>query len=135
MRQLYSLLVAALGTGVGATATLAADPGQLHKVSLKDPPAAVTVRVEDLLELDYMYPVVPGQMPSDLRVEVSGHGVGKVGVVRVPHLTPDGKPIIGAGILAAFLKADKPGEVKVKVTPTGVEKPTTAEFRVKVEAK
>lgn len=135
MRKFLLLLVVALLAGVVPAAACAADPGQLHKVTLKDPPASVSVTVGDLLELDYTYPVVPGQLPTDLKVEVAGHGLSKVGVFHVPNLTPDGKVIIGAGILSTFLKSDKVGEVKVKVTPVGVDKALTTELKVKVEAK
>ena len=38
-------------------------------------------------------------------------------------------------IVSTILKSDKPGEVKVKVTPVGVDKPETIELKVKVEAK
>src|SRR5688572_1585263 len=99
MRMLNSLVVVALFMSSGANATLAAHPGQLHKVRLKESPATVTATVGDLLELDYMYPVVPGQMPSDLKVEVHGAGLSKVGVVHAPQLSPDGRPVVGAGVL------------------------------------
>ena len=91
------------------------EPGALVEASVKEPPKVVEARVGDLLQLTYGFGVIPGQMPATLKVEVSGGGVSKVAVVSVPNLAPNGKPLIGAGKMAAFLKADKPGTVTVKV--------------------
>ncbi len=135
MQQLFSLLLSVFIASVGAAVVPAAEPNQLHKIPLNKPPAKVTVVSGDLLELDYSYPVVPGSMPSGLKVEVSGQELSKVGVVSVPNETSDGKRIIGASILSAFLKADMAGEVKLKITPVGVENPVTVELKVKVKAK
>lgn len=116
-----------------ASAHLADKPGHgtLVEASVKDSPKVIEARVGDLLQLTYTFAVVPGQMPATLKVEAGGAEVSKVTVVSVPNLAPNGKQLVGVGKLAAFLKADKPGTVTVKVTPE-IENPTTYEVTVKV---
>lgn len=110
------------------------EPGALVEASVKEPPKVVAARVGDLLQLTYGFGVVPGQMPSTLKVDTGGAGLSKVSVVSVQNLAPNGRPLVGAGKMAAFLKADKAGTFTVRVTPD-IPNPQTYEVKVKVDAR
>lgn len=108
--------------------------GQVVEASVNDSPGVVKAQVGDVLYLVYSYPVVPGAMPSTLKVEPAGKEVSNVAVVSVPNRAPNGAILVGAGKLAAVLKADKAGTVKVKVTPQTSD-PKVTEITVTVESR
>jgi hypothetical protein len=123
--------------GVMAAAFLAccvvgrAAPGELVVVPLGDPPKVVRVKTGDLVQFELSYPVIPDKMVSGLKVEVGGRAMSCVAVVDTPP-TVDGKRVVGAGAVSAFIKAERPGEARVRITPhrKGAE---AIEIRVIVE--
>lgn len=122
---------------IGLAPALAGDTtevGSLVLVPLKNPPKTIEVHVGDLLQLELDYPVVPDQMVADLKLEISAKGLGSVTTVHVPKLSPEGKPLIGAMGIAAFLRAEKPCDVTVKIVPmmSNGKDGAAAEFKVKV---
>jgi len=111
---LAGVLAAASGVAMSGEPTKI---GTLLKVEMHESPAVVDAKVGDVLQLELIYPVVPGQMVSDLKVEFSGQGLTKLATVAVQQRTADGKLIVGAMAIAAFVRTEKAGEVTVKVVP------------------
>ena len=138
MRHALAVAVAVL-LGVGGFAA-AANPekvGTLVLVPVKDGPKVVEAAVGDLVQFEVSYPVVPNQIVSGLKVEVTGKGLSHAATVSVPKRNEAGQVVVGVGAIAAFLKADEEGEYTVKIVPrlaAGKDGPKT-EFKVKVVAK
>lgn len=132
-------LVLLLTMAVSAVArpAAAADPekvGSLIEVSVKDGKKEVEAKVGDLLQFELGYAVVPDQMVSELKFEVSGKGLKHVATVSVPKRGEGGQVVVGAMAIAGFVRADKPGDYAVKIVPrmTNGKDGTKSEFKVKV---
>jgi hypothetical protein len=132
MKLLAVLVTILMAMSVVAAADPA--PSNLVYVNIKEHKGDVQAHVGDLVEFAIRYPVVPNSIITDLKVEMTGTALSKVAVVKVPNLSPEGKPLIGVGIMSAFLKADKEGEATVKITPNDKEA-KTVEFKVKVSVR
>ena len=134
MKMLTMLTLGIFALASVAVDRLAADvpaPPDLVFVNVKEQKKDVLAHVGDLIQFSVRYPVVPNAIVTDLKVEITGTALSKVAVVKVPHLSPEGKPLLGVGDMSAFLKADKDGEATVKITPNDKEG-KTLEFKVKV---
>lgn len=112
--------------------------GQLHVVSLKDQdqPQRIDVRVGDILQVEYDFAIIPQEDISYLDVEVeTGEDedpLSEMGVVFVPLRSPDGEAVIGAGRIAAFLRADAVGRVMATIRPrTSPREPFQLNVRVR----
>src|SRR5262245_52124574 len=108
MKTLAVVIVALMGMSL-AVADVPA-PSDLVFVNAKEQKKEVLAHVGDLIQFSFRYPVVPNAIITDLKVEISGTSLSKIAVVKVPHLSPEGKPLLGVGDMSAFLKADKEGE-------------------------
>lgn len=80
---------------------------------------AVEAKLGDLLVFSVQGGSYPGGMIQDLKVEVKGDSLTKVGVFLVPFVTPDGQRAVGGIDMSAFLKTAKVGEATVTITPQG----------------
>lgn len=103
-----------------------AGPGKLVRIDKSGPQMA---EVGDLVQIAIGFPVVPNRIIANLKVDAQGDAAKPIMVVRTT------KPkIVGAGEFSAFLKADKKGEVSIKVTPVDSQGKTVGEIvEVKLE--
>ncbi len=108
--------VAASGIGTSAAAGRDQRAGKPANVVTVEDPGEARAIVGDLIGLPVSFPVVPGAMLSDLRAEVRGDAVRYVTVANTPR-TVNGRPVMGGGVLSAFLVASRPDEAVVTVTP------------------
>lgn len=135
MRSFF--LVAAAMIAAACSPVAAADPekvGSLIEVSLKDGKKEVEAKVGDLLQFELGYAVVPDQMVSELKFELSGKGLKHVATASVPKRAEEGQVVIGVMAIAGFIRADKPGEYTVKIVPrmANGKDGAKSEFKVKV---
>jgi hypothetical protein len=65
----------------------------------------ISVKVGDVIEIEWTYPVVPGAIPYDAKGKSDGEAVKSVEVIRVVR-----PKLVGAGRLAAVFKAEKEGK-------------------------
>ena len=77
-------------------------------------PGAYEVKVGDLIELDYSYPIHPNAMPEKVSHRIARRGAvakSRLGIrqVRTPKR-------LGSGTIATYLDAKKPGEATVTLT-------------------
>lgn len=95
--------------------------GQLHAVSLSDKLKPIDVRVGDILQMEYDFAIIPQEDITNLDVEVDVRKgkdpLSEMGVVFIPLKSPDGEQVVGAGRIAAFMRADEVGKVKMIITP------------------
>lgn len=134
-----STISAMLVTAALAACGAAADPervGSLVQVP-SDGPKAVEAAVGDLLQFELGYAVVPDQMVSALKLEVSGKGLTHVATATAPKRAEGGQVVVGVMAVAGFVRADKAGNYTVKVVPrlASGRDGERAEFEVKVVAK
>lgn len=118
MKIICLALLAALLT----VSTHAADsrPGEVVKVFTRgSKKTTVDARVGDLVVFSVQGGTFPGGFIENLKVEVKGDALSKVGVWFVPNISPEGERAVGGIDCSAFLKAEKPGAATVTITPQG----------------
>ena len=132
-------LLAALAWLASYTPASAADPervGSLIRVPIEEgkKAKAVEANVNDLLQFELGYPVVPDRIVSELKLELSGKGLTRVATVYIPKRAENGQVVVGAMVIAGFVRADAPGNYAVKIVPrlTNGKEGVLAEFTVKV---
>ena len=129
------VISALLALALTSSSMFAAD-GEVVKVFTQEfSKPVVEAKLGDLLVFSVQGGTFPGGMVQDLKVEVKGDSLSKVGVWLVPVVTPDGQRAVGGIDMSAFLKTAKIGEATVTITPQGelndkLKKPMT--FKVKV---
>jgi len=140
MRSMFTLAIA-IAAMVGTCGFAPADDpekvGTLLPLPIGNGNKVVDVeaKVGDLLQFELGYAVVPEQMVSELKMEFSGKGLTHVATVLVPKKAEPGKVVVGVMTIAGFVRADKAGEVTVKIVPrlaNGKAGPK-AEFKVTVK--
>ena len=94
--------------------------GEVVKVFTKEnPKPTVEAKLGDLVVFSVQGGSYPGGMIKNLKVEVKGDSLTKVGVWIVPVVTPTGERAVGGIDMSAFLKTAKLGESIVTITPLG----------------
>ena len=104
------VISALLALALTSKSMFAAD-GEVVKVFTQEfSKPAVEAKLGDLLVFSVQGGSFPGGMVQDLKVEVKGDSLSKVGVWLVPVVTPDGQRAVGGIDMSAFLKTAKVGE-------------------------
>ncbi len=94
--------------------------GEVVKVFTKDVAnAAVNASVGDSVEFSVQGGTYPGGLIKNLKVEITGDALKKVGVWIVPVVSRDGQRGDGGIDMSAFIRAAKGGEATVSITPQG----------------
>jgi hypothetical protein len=95
--------------------------GELHVVSLDKIPKRLDVHVNDILQIEYDFAIVPSEdityLDVDLRTNAEEDPVSEMGVVFIPLRSSDGDMVVGAARIAAFMRADAAGEADLVVRP------------------
>lgn len=111
-----SLVLLACGITIGAEENV----GEVVKVFTKEnPKTAIDAKLGDLVVFSVQGGTYPGGMIKNLKVEIKGDSLTKVGVWVVPVVTPTGERAVGGIDMSAFLKTAKLGESTVTITPLG----------------
>lgn len=111
-----SLVLLACGITIGAEENV----GEVVKVFTKEnPKTAIDAKLGDLVVFSVQGGTYPGGMIKNLKVEIKGDSLTKVGVWVVPVVTPTGERAVGGLDMSAFLKTAKLGESTVTITPLG----------------
>jgi hypothetical protein len=104
-------------------------PGQIVRVAINrqtPPPRAYHPKLDDIVQADYTYPVVPGAVLDNLLVHIEGDSLTLAGVVR----TSDPQHL-GVAAISAFLTPKSTTLAKVTFTPVrggGPGVPITVDF-------
>lgn len=133
-RAIVAVAACVVAVGVGGPAASGQDRrAEPANVVTVEGPGEARAAVGDLIGLPVSFPVVPGAMLSNLRAEVRGDAVRYVTVANTPR-TVNGRPVMGAGVLSAFLVASRPGEAVVTLTPVKLDGQAgePREYRIKV---
>jgi hypothetical protein len=97
------------------------EAGELHVVSLDKIPRRLDVHVNDIIQIEYDFAIVPSEdityLDVDLRTSAQEDPVSEMGVVFIPLRSSDGDMVVGAGRIAAFMRADAAGEADLIVRP------------------
>lgn len=111
--------------------------GSLVQMPVKDGKKEVEVKVGDVLQFELGYAVVPEAMVSELKFEFNGKGLTHVATVLVPKKAESGQVVVGVMTIAGLVRADKPGEVTVKIVPrmANGKDGVKSEFKVTVSEK
>lgn len=95
-------------------------PGEVVKVFTRRAKShVVAARPGDLVVFSVQGGTFPGGFIDNLKVEVKGDALTKVGVWFVPNISEDGERAVGGIDCSAFLKAAKAGQATVTITPIG----------------
>lgn len=136
MKTLFAILFLFVCFGMPVTAD-DSGPGTLIVTPIKDGKKPLEGVVGDLVQFQLEYPIVPNRIVSDLNVEIGCKGLVHLATVGVPKFSPEGKPVVGVGGIAAFVRLDKAGEHTMKITPkfANGKDGTPVEFTLKVATK
>lgn len=94
--------------------------GEVVKVfATESPKRIVDAHLGDLIVFSVQGGSYHGGMIQNLKVEVKGDTLTKVGVWVVPVVTPEGDRAVGGLDMSAFLKTAKLGKARVTITPQG----------------
>ncbi len=123
-RLVAGLAFISLGV-LAQTASIQDEPdnraGELHVVSLDKIPKRLDVHVNDILQIEYDFAIVPSEdityLDVDLRTKAEEDPVSEMGVVFIPLRSSDGDMVVGAGRIAAFMRADAAGDADLVVRP------------------
>jgi hypothetical protein len=119
MKIVNCFLLAVLLT-CGITFGAEENVGEVVKVFTKEnPKPTVEAKLGDLVVFSVQGGTYPGGMIKNLKVEIKGDSLTKVGVWVVPVVTPTGERAVGGIDMSAFLKTAKLGESIVTITPQG----------------
>ena len=124
------MVIGALTSGVSGQDWPTGTPASVITV---EAPGDVRASVGDLIGLPTTFPVIPGRMLSDLKADIRGDAVRFVTVASTPR-TINGRPVMGAGVLTAFVVASKSGDSNVRVTPVKLDGQAgdVKEYRIRV---
>lgn len=81
--------------------------------------AKYRLTTQDMLEIQYRYPIVPQAIPKKIQVRTEGRGIVEQSTLGIRHVVEPKS--LGAGALAAFFTAIKPGEETIILVVDGVE--------------
>ena len=116
----FSSVVLALALTCGTVFGAEEQVGEVVKVFTKEySKPTVEAKLGDLVVFSVQGGTYPGGMIQNLKVEVKGDSLTKVGVWVVPVVTPNGERAVGGIDMSAFLKTAKVGESTVTITPMG----------------
>jgi hypothetical protein len=95
--------------------------GELHVVSLDKIPKRLDVRVNDIIQIEYDFAIVPSEdityLDVDLQTNAEEDPVSEMGVVFIPLRSSDGEMVVGAGRIGAFMRAEAVGDADLIVRP------------------
>jgi hypothetical protein len=120
MKRSIAISAVAVMVAFASLACAEEQVGEVVKVFTNESPKRmVEAHLGDLLVFSVQGGSYPGGMIQNLKVELKGDALTKVGVWVVPVVTPEGERAVGGLDMSAFLKTAKLGKTTVTITPQG----------------
>ncbi len=87
----------------------------------------VKVKVGDVIEIDWTYPIVPASLPTKVSASSDSDAVKKIDIRRIVR-----PKILGTGTLGAFFKAEKAGKATLTFSISAGEQGVILKTEVEV---